>query len=130
MQGSLTVAVDRIKALVRVTGTGFWSPQTATAHFHELGETMDALRQERGCVFVLVDLRGASVQSKETATVIGEATRRVYAAADRAAVVVATELLRMQIRHVTDADKIRTFTDIVQAEHWLRTHGEPATAKA
>jgi hypothetical protein len=122
MQGSLSIEVDRIKALVRVTGIGFWSPEHAAEHFQQLGETMTAIRQERGHVLVLVDLRRATVQSKETAAVIGEATRRVYAQADRAAVVVATELLNMQIRHVTEAEKIRTFGEIAEAERWLRTH--------
>lgn len=120
MTGTLSIEVDRARTQVRVKGIGFWSPDMAARHFRELQATMAAMRAEAGRVFVLVDLRTASVQSKETAAIIADSTRRIYDAADRAAVVVATELLGMQMRHVTAADRIRTFADMAEAERWLR----------
>ena len=119
MQGLLTVMADPQRGLVRVTGSGFWSAEQITAHFVELEGVMHRIRRDTGHVRVLVDLREAAVQSQETAAIIGERTRRIYAAADRAAVVVARGLLAMQIRNWTDAGKIRNFEDMGAAERWL-----------
>lgn len=80
---------------------------------------MLAVRRLAGKVSVMVDLRGALVQSEETAAVVAAWTSRIYEGADRAGVIVSAESLGVQIKQATRQSHVRVFTDRGTAALWL-----------
>ncbi|WP_041391678.1 hypothetical protein [Sphingobium sp. SYK-6] len=124
-RGHLAFEVRERDGCVRVFGAGLWSPDEAQAHFRALEQTILKLRRERAPVRVLVNLREAAVQTAQTADLMRTWTARIYRAADRVAVVCATTLLALQIRHVANVPNLATFQDVFLAEEWI---GEPDPA--
>jgi len=127
MDGELGFEIDHEDGLVTVTGTGMWSAAHAAAHFQELERAVLKLRREHGSVRVLVNLRGAAVQTRDTAAVMRAWTGRIYRVADRVAVVCATALLALQIKRHAEIDTMATFHELAAAQAWV---GLPATSEA
>lgn len=123
MDGAFSFEIDDRAGAVTVVGSGMWSPERTTAHFVELERAVLKLRRAHGRVRVLVDLRGAAVQTAETAAVVRAWTGRIYRAADRVAVVCATALLALQIRRAADIATLATFHEIEPARTWIDMAG-------
>lgn len=119
MNGSLSIEVDHLNGFVTIVGVGMWSPERTETHFRDLERAILKIRREHGKVRVFVDLRGASVQTAETAAVMNIWTRRIYRACDRVAVVCATALLAMQIKRSAEVDVLATFHEIEPARRWM-----------
>jgi hypothetical protein len=119
MFGQLSFSVDERIGVLRVTGSGMWSPELTERHFRNLDTALIAMRQRHGLGRTLVDLREASVQTAETAQMMKDWTNRIYRPVDRAAVVCGTALLGMQIRRAAQVHQLATFLDPTPALAWL-----------
>lgn len=116
--GALTLRQDG--EVIRVRGRGFWTPAQAAAHFQALAALIAARRALAAPVRVLVDLREAQVQSAAIAEGIRASTQRLYRAGDRAAIVVASGLLRVQVRRIVEPTVHELFVAEADALAWLR----------
>jgi hypothetical protein len=119
MNGDLSFTVDERAALVRVTGRGMWSAERTATHFNTLDKALQRMRRQRGGARVLVDLREATVQTAQTAEVMKQWTARIYRDVDRVAVVCATALLALQIKHSAQVPDLATFLQVEPAQAWV-----------
>jgi hypothetical protein len=118
-QGVLRTEIDQQANIIRVLGRGLWSERYARAHFEELEWTLQRTRATRAPVRVLVDIREAAVQTPETTQCLADATDRLYKPGDRIAIVVASSLLKLQMRRATNASIHEIFISLNAAETWL-----------
>jgi len=103
---------------IAVQGTGCWSPEYLDAHFADLAGLLGRRRRDRQ-VLVLVDLTRAGVQSDETAERIRYWTANLYRQSDRVAIVLASSMLKAQMRrYVMVADR-ELFLSRTAALAWL-----------
>lgn len=119
MPGDLSFEMDHREGFIRVRGTGMWTPEQASVHFVQLRQAIEGLRAIRQPVLVLVDLSRANVQTGEVAEAITHGTSRIYNDADYVALVAASVLLAMQMRHAAKAPNLAVFTDMMLAMDWL-----------
>jgi hypothetical protein len=116
----MTLTISHHRSLVRVTGVGFFTLTEARAHFDELALTLTRERSPGRGARVLVDLRLAQTQAQEVATYISERTAALYTAADRVGIVVASPLLRTQLRRVHQTQSnFGVFLDQVEATAFI-----------
>jgi hypothetical protein len=104
---------------IRVTGRGFWSVKQIDDHFARLERTLDESRLAQDSALVLVDLRDATVQAAAVADRLGWWTERLYSAQDRVAIVLASSLLKAQMRRVPMAATRELFLSPMAALTWL-----------
>ena len=105
---------------VAVQGTGYWSPAYLDAHFAELADILVRLRKQRK-VRVLVDLTQAAVQSAGTAERLSHWTSKIYREEDRVAIVLASSLIKAQMRRVAIIANRELFLSRTAAMTWLLT---------
>jgi hypothetical protein len=119
MNGSMSFEIDRGSALFRVTCKGMCTPEQARAHFEEIGRAFRAERAAKRGLFVLVDVREASIQTAETAEAIREGTDTVHSQADCVAFLCASKLHAMQLRRGVQMPAMAVFEDMEQALAWI-----------
>ncbi len=119
MSGELTFEMDHRDGLVRVRGTGLWTPEQVSVHFVALRRAIDGLRAIRQPVLVLVDLRQAAVQMMHVAQAVTDGTSRIYGNADYVALVAGSTLLGMQMKHMAKVPNFAVFSEMEPALDWL-----------
>jgi tRNA(Ile2) C34 agmatinyltransferase TiaS len=97
----------------------FWSPGTARRYFAALAPYLDAQRRDAGTACVLVDRRGSPIQAAEVVAETISEMRRFYRADDRAAIVVDTSLLKLQMSRIYPQDTSRVFVSANAGRIWL-----------
>ena len=122
MTGTLTIAIDGERGILRVVGIGSWTPAQADDHFRELRRAAERLRENGGSLLVLVDLSTANVQSDATAARIRSHTDALYAPGDRIAVIVGSCLAKMQMRRTVDLSCHEIFISPNAAMTWLTAY--------
>lgn len=103
---------------VAVHGAGYWTPAYVDTHFAELGELLARVRRQKH-VRVLVDLTQAAVQGEESAQRVSHWTARLYREGDRVAIVLASSLLKAQMRRVAIIADRELFLSRTAAMTWL-----------
>jgi hypothetical protein len=121
MTGGMTFEVDRASGLFHVTSKGLCTPERVRAHFEEIGRAFRVARAAQRGVFVLVDLREASIQTAETAAEIGRGTDSVHSQADYVAFVCASKLHAMQVKRGVQMPTMAVFDDLDLALDWIAT---------
>lgn len=119
MDSRFTLSPPGADGIIRVTGSGMWTPEEVAAHFSELDGVVKAARARHGMARVLVDLRDAPVQTQETAAALGIWTSSVYQPIDRVATICSATLVTMQIRHRVQIFQIGMFREPGPAIEWL-----------
>jgi hypothetical protein len=119
MSGALTFEMDDAANLVRVCGTGLWTPEQTLIHFLELHRAILGLRAVRRKVLVVVDLRAAAVQTAETAAAVRDGTARIYRDADYVAIVCSSALVAMQMKRAAQVPNLATFAELGEALDWM-----------
>ncbi len=120
MAGELTFEMDHREGIIRVRGTGMWTPEQASAHFVALHHAIESLRAIRQSVFVLVDLSGAVVQTAAVAEEVRAGTARIYGETDFVALIAGTALLAMQMKYVAKAPNMAVFSEMAPAMGWIQ----------
>ena len=119
MPNSLTISAKAGAPYIEVKGHGLWHPQHAEQHFRDLDRDLKLMRSRTGLARVLVDLGNAKVQTSETADIMHRWTARIYRPDDQVAIVCASQLLAMQIKHRAKIDQMMTSRDRDEAIAWL-----------
>lgn len=126
MKGGQTFEIDRAAGIVRIVGTGMWSPQDARAHFLEIEQALRPLRSAGMTLIFLVDMRKAVVQSQETAMAMRSGAMRMHKSTDIVAVVTSTMLHALQVKKVTSISRLATFSSMAEAATWAEIQRVPA----
>lgn len=105
--------------ILRVTGRGLWTIKDIDDHFIQLKRALDTARRSRGAATVFVDLQDAVVQTDAVAARLGWWTTRSYRTQDRVAIVLASSLLKAQMRRVPMAATRELFLSPMAALTWL-----------
>ena len=123
--GSLTAKYDPSTGVVRMFGAGLWQMSIVRKHFADLEAALAQARRYHPDVLVFCDLSTASVQMKEVGEEIEQFTERAYHPTDRIAVVLASSVLKMQMRRVVRQATFETFLSATAAYTWLTAHQIP-----
>ncbi|QUT04745.1 hypothetical protein KFK14_17130 [Sphingobium phenoxybenzoativorans] len=117
--GPFSVRRDIATGIVHVTGNGFWTMADIDRHFEKLGNSVRSARTAGARVMALVDLRGAVTQSPELVSHLADRAGAVYTEGDRIAIVVHSNLAKMQMRRVVQSAEFEMFLMPDAAEAWL-----------
>lgn len=121
-EGRLSISVDTGRNLIRVVGEGFWTAEYVANHIREFEAVLLRARSSPVPSRTIVDLRNAPVQSPEVAAKLHEAMVRMYRAPERAAIVVGSSLVKMQMKRGFDPKTHAVFLSFSAAETWLSAY--------
>lgn len=98
-----------------------FSAEDVAAHFRQLGEIISRRHASGEVVRALIDLKSAAIQPMGIATSIAEATNRLYSKpTDRVAILVASSLLKMQLRRIHADQPFEIFISEQEARTFLQ----------
>jgi len=115
---------------VTVIGRGMWSPSYCDQHFSALGQLLHQVRIVSGGVRVLVLIQKAPVQSAAAIERVSHWTGIIYTAADRVAIVVASSLVKSQMRRIHMVAKREIFVSEAAAGTWLDAQNDVGKSAA
>ena len=118
--GDLTIEVDRNQNLLKVVGRGFWPLPYLVDHLRQFEGALAEARRSLKPSRTLVDLRDAPVQSPDVAAYPHDAISRMYRPPERAAIVVGSSLVKMQMKRGFDPQIHAVFLTLREADDWLR----------
>jgi hypothetical protein len=121
VRGQFSIGLDEEAEIIVVTARGFWSMGPLERHFDEFAEVVADQRASGWTIRVLVDLREADVQLGEVIKRVIVRTAQVYEPHDRLAIVIASSLSKMQLRHIAARIDRKFFISIDAARAWLGT---------
>lgn len=108
--------IDERDGYVLFYPAGIFTAEEVASQFDQLRLRL-AMRRRRGQpVKVLIDLRNAAVQPKETAAYIEDNTDRLYDMSDRMVIVVDGPIQRLQMKRVTSGRPYQIFLSLAEAE--------------
>ena len=110
------IDASHASGLVRATIRGFWPMEVAVAYVDEMAGIL-AVARRRGSARLIVDLTGAAIQSPEVMQKLG--VLDMYAPEDRVAVIVASSLLKTQLKRVFVKANLAVFVSEEAAETWV-----------
>ncbi len=114
-----SISIETHGAYLRVLGKGLWSAAFIDDHFGALERQVEELRQRERRARVLVNLCEAMIQPAETAARIRHWTGLIYREQDKVALVVASSLLKSQMRRVAVIADRELFLSEANALAWL-----------
>jgi hypothetical protein len=126
--GVQAFTVDRHKGLIRSWASGLWSMRLMRSFFAAYEAEIAALRDAGLPLRVIGDVRDSVVQSTEVAQFILERVSALYRPGDRVALIVATSMLKAQLRAVLPAGIHEYFLSGDAAEKWAMAHYEALTS--
>ena len=124
--GGQTFEIDSAEGVVRVIGTGMWTPEDATGHFIAVEAALRPLRAAGKPLVFLLDMRDAVVQSQETAMAMRRGAMRMHRESDLIAAVTTSVLHAMQIKSAPRIGRVATFADMEAAVAWVEEQRVPA----
>jgi hypothetical protein len=117
--------------IVKVAAWGLWSVSEIDAHFASLQAILKDTRTIHANVLVLVDLRNATAQTAAVTERLSWWTNRLYAPQDRVAIVLASSLLKSQMRRIDIPATRELFLSSAAAMTWLTANAHnPVVAQA
>lgn len=124
------IDIDDSSQLVQVAGRGFWTLEMIDQHFDRLRAIIAGRRPKWQAVKVLVNIQEALVQPAEIIERIGIRTAQIYEPEDRVAIVVTSNLARMQMRRGVVRLQHEFFLKEYQAIAWLNADGHTDATQA
>ena len=113
--------------VLRVTGSGPWNRTQLAGHFARLHELIRPIRERGEPLLALIDMRGITEMPDEIVAVIDRETARLYQEQDRVAVMVASSLVKMQMKRAAEKAQREFFLSPNAALTWLTAYrGIPA----
>lgn len=97
----------------------FWCVEDTRRYWGDIAWLLPASRERRGGGRVLIDRRGAPIQSAEVVSELQRGFREIYRPQDRIAVVVASSLQKIQSRRLYDERQTKTFLSYDAANLWI-----------
>jgi hypothetical protein len=119
-----SIAEDPRKGVIRIHVEGFFDLPTLRCHFAENAAVVARWRLSGRPVRVLIDAIGLMPHTPEGQACVQASTARIYRSGDRVAVLVASVLIKMQMRRALEqGDLLDFFTDEREALGWLWRDG-------
>ena len=117
---SYTIYEDRTQGVVRMIVEGFFDVQTLHLHFVENTAFVAQWNREQRPIRVLIDAVRLLPHSVEGQAIVQNAIQRIYRPGDRVAILVASSLVKMQMRRShTHGGIINFFVTAEKAMDWL-----------
>lgn len=114
------VTPDHDLRMLRITLRGFWDGATMAGYMKVVREAMGGLQRAGGCRYILIDMTGYPIQSKEIAESHAAALRLVTQAGGvRVALVMQSALSKLQATRVAADTGQRMFDTEEAAREWL-----------
>jgi hypothetical protein len=111
---------DQGTGVLHVEVSGFFTREEADRYFAEQESHYSDARRAIGYLKMLVDGSNSNVQSTEVSQRVQYRRRKaIRSPRDRIAVVVGSNLLKMQTQRTIDCDQIAVFTSVADATNWL-----------
>jgi hypothetical protein len=120
MVGKSSIITKIDGEIVTVVIEGFSSTEDFEAHFASLRMTFAKFRRCGLPVRMMVDLRAAAVISPDALAEVAAFHNTIFGPADRMAMVVQSELIRMQLRRAIDPKSSSAFGSLCDAIAWLK----------
>ncbi|WP_109809076.1 hypothetical protein [Sphingosinithalassobacter portus] len=116
--------------VLRVTGSGAWNRMQLTGHFARLHELIRPVRERGEPLLALIDMRGITEMPDEIVAVIDRETARLYQEQDRVAVMVASSLVKMQMKRAAEKAQREFFLSAKAALTWLTAYRDIPAGRA
>lgn len=113
------ITTDETRSLVRVTLSGFFSPDEVGTFMCDLRDATIAIGCANGGHVVLVDTRDCTLQSQEVVGAFRQLIASTPYRAKRVALVTGQSVSRMQARRLLVDDRVRMFESVAEAMAWL-----------
>jgi hypothetical protein len=111
---------DERTGVLRASATGFWSAEDADRFRDELRVRAVDAKQRSGRLRLLVDGTGSQVQKPEVTNRLATlAADLIQSPDDRIAVVVGSNLIKMQAERILQSDGAQAFLSSAEAKAWL-----------
>jgi hypothetical protein len=124
LDGVQVFTADIPKGLIRSWASGFWSIHVMRQFFSAYEAEISAIREAGVPLRVIADVRESAVQSAEVAQFILDRVTSIYRPGDRVALIVATSMLKAQLRRILPGGVHEYFLSGDAAEKWAMAHGE------
>jgi len=111
---------------IMVVGIGFWNETVLDEHFSTLRNLIARQRLLTPTVCGLIDLRASAVQRPSMIENIRANAHNIWSREDRVALVVSSQLGKLQMDRVARDHSFRIFDSIAEALSWLETQKKPA----
>lgn len=128
--GYQAFTVDWTTGIIRGRAEGFWSMDMTTSHLQRWIESVQKIQRSGMRVRVLADLRKTQAQSHDVADFLRNRLEGIYHAEDRIAMIVASPLVKMQMRRMLDSVIREFFLSVGEAEQWLASFSSRLSAAA
>jgi hypothetical protein len=115
--------------LIQVFACGTWTEQQVEDHFTDLNRRLRRVRERCASIPVLVDLRLAAVQSQPVFDRLAWWTARLYTPEDRVAILLASSLLKSQMRRIEIDATRELFLSFDAALSWLIARKVPTLGR-
>lgn len=126
----LTISYDEATGIVRTVAQGATPAAEVTRYLAQLQCCARRARSGKGRLLHLVDASASAVQPRDSFDILAQAARDHGQPDDLTAVVMRSQLARMQIALLSTDVSICLFSDIAEAEAWLIAESRPATVRA
>lgn len=117
--GRFVISLDRDNGIVIADLTGFWSIEDHAAFVPVIDQAAIASRAQHDHALVLFDATQSQVMSSALAENYQSGDMQYIKPGDRIAIVLLSQLLKMQAKRMVFSDGTRFFDSREKAEQWL-----------
>jgi hypothetical protein len=118
-KGHLALDYDEARNLIRVVGSGRWRLDQFERHVRRVEAAARGARRTNGYVRLIMDLRGAGIQSADVSRRMIEVGETLYKPYDRVALIVGSEVMKLQIENTRRRAEAAYFLSPEAGEAWL-----------
>lgn len=119
MAAEFSTDVDHAKGALRVTMSGFFSPDDVAAFVSDVHAKLDQLGSRPNDHLMLCDVRAMKIQAQEIVSLFSTVVGAPRLRSKRLAFVTGSSLSRQQARRLTNRPGVSFFGDVAAAEEWL-----------
>jgi len=116
---------DSSKGILTVSVSGSWTLPEVDRYAREAGPAFEKAREKVGSLRLLIDLGSADVLSQALMDPLAKAGMQYSRADDRVALVVASILLKLQMRRMLGDAPVPIFLSAKEAETWILSADSP-----
>lgn len=120
------ISYDEATGIVRTVAQGSASPGEVESYICRLRACASRARSEKGRLLHLVDASASAVQPRDSFEILARAASEHIEAGDLNAVVMPSQLARMQVALLSTSTSICMFSNLMEAEAWLVAEGQKA----
>ncbi|CAN5371162.1 hypothetical protein BH10PSE12_BH10PSE12_30120 [soil metagenome] len=118
-----TIEEELVSGVIRMMVEGFFDIGTLTRHFADSAIYVGRWRLLGRPIRVLIDAKTLLPHSPEGQALVQKSVQRIYAPGDRVAILVSSNLVKMQMRRaLSQGEVVNFFVSDVAATTWLMAY--------